>query len=68
VADTGSDIIFVKRGFLHQREIVTKVDAVIGRIFIGEEKVLIAKPQFIAINKTGQQNSIIGRRNYLLYI
>ena len=53
VAETGAEIIFVSFGFLSHSEIVTKVDAAIGKIFIGELNVLSPRPQLSIINKIG---------------
>ena len=54
VIETGTDMIFVRVGFFSQRETVTKVDAAMGKIFMGELNVRIPNAQFSAINKIGQ--------------
>ena len=52
---TGIDISFVKRGLSIHSNTVTRADAAMGSMFIGDEKVLIPRQRFMSMNTAGQK-------------
>ena len=56
---TGIDKIRVRAGLFTQSEIVTRVDAQIGKALREESHESIAKPQFIEIKIKGKTNELV---------
>ena len=55
---TGIDKSFVSRGLSIHSSIVTRADAAMGSMFMGDEKVLIPRQRFMSINMIGHKTKL----------
>ena len=56
--ETGMERSFVSLGFLSHKETVTRLDAAMGKIFIGDLKEKAARNQFAKMKTIGQTNEL----------
>ena len=55
---TGIDKSFVSRGLSIHSNTVTRADAAMGSMFMGDEKVLIPRQKFMSINMIGHKTKL----------